>query len=47
MCYDFFFGPSEWNFDRAPKGQACPIRPVLVHDDEQEDPVYAPFANIK
>ena len=47
MCDNFFFGPTEWNFAKAPKGQATAIRPILDSDDGQEDPAFAPFANIK
>ena len=47
MCDNFFFGPTEWNFTKAPKGQATAIRPILDSDDGQEDPAFAPFANIK
>ena len=43
------FGPKDWAYrsSGANKAQASAIRPVLVSDDGQEDPVYAPFANIK
>lgn len=47
MCDNFFFGPTEWNFTKAPKGQATAIRPILESDDGHEDPAFAPFANIK
>ena len=47
MCDNFFFGPTEWNFAKAPKGQATAIRPVLDSDDRHEDTPFAPFANIK
>ena len=45
----FMFGPTKWDYESsaANKAQACAIRPVLVSDDRQEDPIYAPFANIK
>ena len=45
----FVFGPKDWAYrsSGANKAQASAIRPVLVSDDGQEDPVYAPFANIK
>ena len=47
MCDNFFFGPTEWNFTKAPKGQATAIRPVLDSDDGHDDTPFAPFANIK
>lgn len=45
----FMFGPTKWDYESsaANKALACAIRPVLVSDDRQEDPIYAPFANIK
>lgn len=45
----FMFGPTKWDYESsgANKALACAIRPVLVSDDGQEDPIYAPFANIK
>lgn len=48
MNWDFFFGPSEWNFAKAPKAQAKAIRPVLVEESTTgSDNSFAPFANIK
>ena len=45
----FMFGPTKWDYESsgANKAHACAIRPVLVSDDGQEDPVYSAFANIK
>ena len=45
----FMFGPTKWDYESsgANKALACAIRPVLVNDDGHEDPIYAPFANIK
>ena len=48
MSWDFFFGPTEWNFSRNSKGQAKAIRPVLVEESATgSDNTFAPFANIK
>ena len=48
MGWDFFFGPSEWNFSKNDKGQAKAIRPVLVEESTTgSDNSFAPFANIK
>ena len=48
MNWDFFFGPTEWNFAKAPKAQAKAIRPVLVEESATgSDNSFAPFANIK
>lgn len=48
LNWDFFFGPTEWNFAKAPKGQAKAIRPVLVEESTTgSDNSFAPFANIK
>lgn len=48
MNWDFFFGPTEWNFAKTPKGQAKAIRPVLVEESATgSDNSFAPFANIK
>lgn len=49
MSDDFFVGPTQWNFTRAPKGQAKAIRPVFDSDDNtnQSDPVYPAFSNIR
>lgn len=48
MNWDFFFGPTEWNFSRNDKGQAKAIRPVLVEESATgSDNSFAPFANIK
>ena len=48
MNWDFFFGPSEWNFAKAPKGQAKAIRPVWDESSTTgTDPVYPAFQNIK
>ena len=43
------FGPTKWAYESAAanKAFASAIRPVLVSDDGQEDPVYPAFANIK
>ena len=45
----FMFGPKEWSYKELPfsKELSVAIRPVLVSDDGQEDPVYSAFANIK
>lgn len=47
MCTNFFFGPTEWNFDNAGKGYAIAIRPVW---DEKStttpDPVFDAFKDI-
>ena len=40
-------GPTKWTISDGEKAQASAIRPVLVSDDGQEDPVYPAFANIK
>ena len=40
-------GPTKWIVKDEEKAQASAIRPVLVYDDGQEDPVYPAFANIK
>lgn len=40
-------GPTMWTISNGEKAQASAIRPVLVSDDGQEDPVYPAFANIK
>ena len=40
-------GPTKWTISNGEKAQASAIRPVLVSDDGQEDPVYPAFANIK
>ena len=48
LNWDFFFGPTEWNFAKTPKGQAKAIRPVLVEESATgSDNSFAPFANIK
>ena len=48
LNWDFFFGPTEWNFAKAPKAQAKAIRPVLVEESATgSDNSFAPFANIK
>lgn len=48
MNWDFFFGPTEWNFSKNSKGQAKAIRPVLVEESATgSDNSFAPFANIK
>lgn len=48
LNWDFFFGPSEWNFSKNAKGQAKAIRPVLVEESATgSDNSFAPFANIK
>ena len=48
MNWDFFFGPTEWNFSKNSKGQAKAIRPVLVEESTTgSDNSFAPFANIK
>ncbi|MFC2636544.1 hypothetical protein [Prevotella histicola] len=48
MSDDFFVGPTQWNFTRAPKGQAKAIRPVLDSEDtNQSDPVYPAFQGIR
>lgn len=48
LGWDFFFGPTEWNFAKAPKAQAKAIRPVLVEESATgSDNSFAPFANIK
>ena len=48
LNWDFFFGPSEWNFSKNAKGQAKAIRPVLVEESTTgSDNSFAPFANIK
>lgn len=45
----FMFGPTKWAYESSAfnKALASAIRPVLVSDDGQEDPVYSAFANIK
>lgn len=40
-------GPTKWTISNGEKAQASAIRPVLVSDDGQEDPVYPAFANTK
>lgn len=40
-------GPTKWTISDVEKAQASAIRPVLVYDDGQKDPVYPAFANIK
>lgn len=48
MNWDFFFGPTEWNFSRNSRAQAKAIRPVLVEESTTgSDNSFAPFANIK
>ena len=48
MSWDFFFGPSEWNFSKNSKGQAKAIRPVFIEESStSSDNSFAPFANIK
>ena len=48
LNWDFFFGPTEWNFSKNAKGQAKAIRPVLVEESATgSDNSFAPFANIK
>ena len=48
MNWDFFFGPSEWNFAKNSKGQAKAIRPVFIEESATgSDNSFAPFANIK
>lgn len=48
LSWDFFFGPTEWNFSKNDKGQAKAIRPVLVEESATgSDNSFAPFANIK
>lgn len=48
LNWDFFFGPTEWNFSKNDKGQAKAIRPVLVEESATgSDNSFAPFANIK
>ena len=48
MNWDFFFGPTEWNFAKAPKAQAKAIRPVWDESSTTgTDPVYPAFQNIK
>ena len=48
MNWDFFFGPTEWNFSKNSKGQAKAIRPVFIEESSTgSDNTFAPFANIK
>ena len=47
LVYMFRFGPKDFDLQGRTKGQAASIRPVLDHDDEQADPAFAPFKNIK
>lgn len=47
MAYMFRFGPKDFDLQGRGKGQAASIRPVLDQDDEQADPAFAPFTNIK
>ena len=48
MNWDFFFGPTEWNFSRNSKGQGKAIRPVFIEESSTgSDNTFAPFANIK
>ena len=47
MCTDFFFGPTEWNFDNAGKGYALAIRPVWdPSSSTTPNPVYPAFKDI-
>ena len=48
LNWDFFFGPSEWNFSKNAKGQAKAIRPIFIEESTTgSDNSFAPFANIK
>lgn len=48
LNWDFFFGPTEWNFSKNAKGQAKAIRPVFIEESSTgSDNTFAPFANIK
>ena len=48
LNWDFFFGPTEWNFSKNSKGQAKAIRPVFIEESSTgSDNTFAPFANIK
>ena len=48
MNWDFFFGPTEWNFSKNSKGQAKAIRPIFIEESSTgSDNTFAPFANIK
>ena len=48
LAWDFFFGPTEWNFSKNAKGQARAIRPVFIEESSTgSDNTFAPFANIK
>lgn len=48
MNWDFFFGPTEWNFSKNSKGQAKAIRPIFIEESTTgSDNSFAPFANIK
>ena len=48
MNWDFFFGPTEWNFSKNAKGQAKAIRPIFIEESSTgSDNTFAPFANIK
>lgn len=48
LQFDFFFGPTEWNFSPNGSGQARAIRPVWDEesDFDQPNPVYKPFSGI-
>lgn len=48
LNWDFFFGPTEWNFSKNAKGQAKAIRPIFIEESSTgSDNTFAPFANIK
>lgn len=48
LNWDFFFGPTEWNFSKNAKGQAKAIRPIFIEESTTgSDNSFAPFANIK
>ena len=48
MNWDFFFGPTEWNFSKNSKRQAKAIRPIFIEESSTgSDNTFAPFANIK
>lgn len=48
LNWDFFFGPTEWNFSKNAKGQAKAIRPIFIEKSTTgSDNSFAPFANIK
>lgn len=46
LCYEFFFGPSEWNFTPNGKGYAVAIRPVWDSSNGKPNEVFDAFKDL-